>query len=208
MGIGGVYRYGFNGKENDNEIKGEGNQQDYGMRIYDPRIGKFLSVGPLSKKYPELTPYQFASNTPIWAIDIDGAEGGIPISYGSGSQSTNEIAGNYHIGKEVRNWWNAPANPGQAYSWNLAANLPKGTVKTNGGVIAAMAIYMGNNYMNRVGNSKIVAKVNASNLAPQAPRASVAVKTSQPVIETPSANEVQSTTNSLPEHVYLSLIHI
>jgi hypothetical protein len=32
------YRYGFNGKENDNEVKGEGNQQDYGMRIYDPRL--------------------------------------------------------------------------------------------------------------------------------------------------------------------------
>src|SRR5439155_19165894 len=30
------YRYGFNGKENDNDIEGEGNVQDYGMRIYDP----------------------------------------------------------------------------------------------------------------------------------------------------------------------------
>ncbi|WP_291911512.1 AHH domain-containing protein [Chitinophaga sp. CB10] len=68
------YRYGFNGKENDNEIKGEGNQQDYGFRIYDPRIGKFLSVDPITAKYPELTPYQFASNTPIWAIDLDGLE--------------------------------------------------------------------------------------------------------------------------------------
>jgi len=35
------YRYGFNGKENDNEVKGEGNEQDYGMRIYDPRVGNF-----------------------------------------------------------------------------------------------------------------------------------------------------------------------
>lgn len=35
---------------------------------------KFLSVDPLSKKYPELTPYQFASNTPIQAIDLDGLE--------------------------------------------------------------------------------------------------------------------------------------
>src|SRR5215218_8453250 len=51
-----VYRYGFNGKENDPEIKGEGNQQDYGMRIYDPRLGKFLSVDPLGKKYPWYTP--------------------------------------------------------------------------------------------------------------------------------------------------------
>jgi hypothetical protein len=37
----GSYRYGFNGKENDNEVKGAGNQQDYGMRIYDPRWGSF-----------------------------------------------------------------------------------------------------------------------------------------------------------------------
>lgn len=68
------YRYGFNGKENDNEVKGEGNQQDYGMRIYDPRLGRFLSVDPLTKNYPGLTPYQFASNRPIDGIDLDGGE--------------------------------------------------------------------------------------------------------------------------------------
>jgi RHS repeat-associated protein len=68
------YRYGFNGKENDNEVKGEGNQQDYGMRIYDPRLGKFLSVDPLTQEYPWYTPYQFAGNTPITAVDIDGLE--------------------------------------------------------------------------------------------------------------------------------------
>ncbi|RFS18646.1 hypothetical protein DVR12_27425 [Chitinophaga silvatica] len=72
--LSGTYRYGFNGKENDNEVKGEGNQQDYGMRIYDPRIAKFLSVDPITKKYPELTPYQFASNSPIYGIDLDGLE--------------------------------------------------------------------------------------------------------------------------------------
>lgn len=69
-----IYRYGFNGKENDNEVKGAGNQQDYGMRIYDARLGRFLSVDPIAKKYPELTPYQFSSNTPIQAIDLDGLE--------------------------------------------------------------------------------------------------------------------------------------
>jgi RHS repeat-associated protein len=68
------YRYGFNGKENDNEVKGVGNQIDYGMRVYDPRIGKFLSVDPLAKKYPGLTPYQFSSNRPIDGIDQDGGE--------------------------------------------------------------------------------------------------------------------------------------
>ena len=68
------YRYGFNGKENDNEVKGVGDQIDYGMRVYDPRIGKFLSVDPLTKNYPWYTPYQFAGNKPIWAIDMDGLE--------------------------------------------------------------------------------------------------------------------------------------
>ena len=70
----GAYRYGFNGKENDNEVKGVGDEQDYGMRIYDPRVGRFLSVDPITDKYPALTPYQFASNTPLWGIDQDGLE--------------------------------------------------------------------------------------------------------------------------------------
>jgi RHS repeat-associated protein len=60
--------------EKDDEVKGDGNSLDFRNRIYDPRIGKFLSVDALTNKFPELTPYQFASNTPIWAIDIDGLE--------------------------------------------------------------------------------------------------------------------------------------
>lgn len=35
---------------------------------------RFLSIDPLTNKYPMLTPYQFASNTPIWATDLDGLE--------------------------------------------------------------------------------------------------------------------------------------
>jgi RHS repeat-associated protein len=72
--LNGGYRYGFNGKENDNEVKGTGNQQDYGMRIYDPRLGRFLSVDPLTKSFPTLTPYQFSSNSPIANVDLDGGE--------------------------------------------------------------------------------------------------------------------------------------
>ena len=44
------------------------------MRVYDPRAGRFLSVDPISVEYPELTPYQFASNRPIDGIDQDGLE--------------------------------------------------------------------------------------------------------------------------------------
>jgi RHS repeat-associated protein len=74
------YKFGFNGKMNDNDVKGLGRLQDYGDRIYDPPSGRFLSVDPLTKSYVHLTPYQFASNTPIGAIDIDGEEAGIPMN--------------------------------------------------------------------------------------------------------------------------------
>jgi len=78
------YRFGFNGKEKDNEVKGIGNQQDYGMRIYDPRIGRFLSVDPLFKSYAWYTPYQFAGNKPISCIDLDGLEDYLVINYYDG----------------------------------------------------------------------------------------------------------------------------
>jgi RHS repeat-associated protein len=76
-----LYRFGFNGKMNDNDVKGLGNELDYGARIYDPRIGKFLSLDPLQKKYPWYTPYQFAGNSPIKFIDLDGAEPFNPDKY-------------------------------------------------------------------------------------------------------------------------------
>lgn len=68
------YRFGFNGKESDDKVNGAGSQYDYGFRIFNTRIGKFLSVDPLFKSYPWYTPYQFAGNKPIWAIDLDGLE--------------------------------------------------------------------------------------------------------------------------------------
>jgi uncharacterized protein RhaS with RHS repeats len=42
--------------------------------MYNPQLGRFLSVDPIASNYPELTPYQFASNTPVQAIDLDGLE--------------------------------------------------------------------------------------------------------------------------------------
>jgi RHS repeat-associated protein len=68
------YRYGFNGKENENENNEIARLQDYGMRIYDLRIARFLSVDPLATSYPFYTPYQFAGNSPIKFIDLDGLE--------------------------------------------------------------------------------------------------------------------------------------
>jgi hypothetical protein len=53
---------------------GGGSTYDYGFRIYNAQLGKFLSMDPLTASYPWYTPYQFAGNKPIWAIDLDGLE--------------------------------------------------------------------------------------------------------------------------------------
>jgi RHS repeat-associated protein len=68
------YRFGFNGKEMDNEVSSTSNQYDYGFRIYNPRIGKFLSIDPLANSYSAWSPYTFAMNRPIEGIDLEGLE--------------------------------------------------------------------------------------------------------------------------------------
>ena len=63
-------RYQFDGKEFDEETETE----DYGMRTLDEDLGIFLTIDPLTSKYPFYTPYQFAGNKPIVAVDLDGKE--------------------------------------------------------------------------------------------------------------------------------------
>ncbi|MEZ4909524.1 MAG: hypothetical protein R2774_01550 [Saprospiraceae bacterium] len=61
--------------------------------MYNPSIGKFLSVDPLTKSYPMLTPYQFASNTPIAAVDLDGLEADVSIMCDNYGNSTKIYTG-------------------------------------------------------------------------------------------------------------------
>lgn len=71
---GGSYRFGFNGKEQDGEAwsGSAGNQLDFGARIYDSRLGRWLSLDPLQAKYSDLSPYNGIGNNPIWFVDPDG----------------------------------------------------------------------------------------------------------------------------------------
>ncbi|MGD9492905.1 MAG: RHS repeat-associated core domain-containing protein [Bacteroidales bacterium] len=66
------YRFGFNGKENDNEVKGTGNSVDFGARIYDPRIGRWLSLDPQFKSQPGWSPYKAFLDNPLMFADPDG----------------------------------------------------------------------------------------------------------------------------------------
>jgi len=70
----GDYRYGFQGQEKDDEVKGEGNSVNYKYRMHDPRVGRFFAVDPLTKDYPQWGPYNFSGNQVIHMVELEGLE--------------------------------------------------------------------------------------------------------------------------------------
>ncbi len=98
------YRYGFNGMEKDDEVKGNGNSYDFGARIYDPRLGRWLSTDPLFKIYPNLNPYCFVANNPLLLIDPTGEKIEINGTKGEKKEiksSLREIKRNSSTGKQL-----------------------------------------------------------------------------------------------------------
>lgn len=88
------------------------------MRMYDPRIGRFPSVDPLSRYYPWYTPYQFAGNNPIRFIDLDGAE---PTEPG---KKEGEIRNGTNGQGPAKSWkWDGK-------TWQDNSALPTATVST------------------------------------------------------------------------------
>jgi hypothetical protein len=70
----GVYRYGFQNQEKDNEVKGVGNSINYKYRMHDPRLGRFFAVDPLVAKFPWNSPFAFSENRVVDGIEIEGLE--------------------------------------------------------------------------------------------------------------------------------------
>ena len=78
---GSVYRFSFNGKEDDKDLK----SQDYGARMYRKDLGIWSSIDPKTHKLPSFSPYVFCLNKPIILMDPDGKYPIITI--------TNEVTG-------------------------------------------------------------------------------------------------------------------
>ena len=63
------YRYGFNGMEKDDDLKGSGNSYTTEYRMYDSRLGRWLSTDPAMAKYPGQSPYVAFNNNPLFFTD-------------------------------------------------------------------------------------------------------------------------------------------
>jgi RHS repeat-associated protein len=70
--VGAEYRYGFNGMERDDEVKGSGASYDFGARMYDPRVGRWWSCDPMERTYPMIVPFAAFGANPINFIDSEG----------------------------------------------------------------------------------------------------------------------------------------
>jgi RHS repeat-associated protein len=65
-----VYRYGYQGSERDDEVKGSGNSYTTEFRQLDPRLGRWLSIDPVFQSWE--SPYVSMGNNPIWRNDVSG----------------------------------------------------------------------------------------------------------------------------------------
>ena len=78
------YRYGFNGMERDDEVKGSGNSYDFGARMYDSRLGRWFATDPSEAKYAYLSTYNFSRNNPILFVDPDGKDARVSLTKSNG----------------------------------------------------------------------------------------------------------------------------
>ena len=62
--------YLFNGKELQDELGL--NWEDYGARMYDPAIARWMAIDPLCEKYNSHSPFHFSGNNPVRFVDVNG----------------------------------------------------------------------------------------------------------------------------------------
>ncbi len=67
------HQYDYLGQERQEELGL--NWTSYKWRNGDSPTGRFFNIDPIAEDYPNQTPYQFASNNPIWKIELEGLEG-------------------------------------------------------------------------------------------------------------------------------------
>ena len=67
-----IDRYQFSGKENQDELGLE--WLDYGARMYNKEIGRWMATDPLADSSISMTPFHFVANNPLIYVDPDGRD--------------------------------------------------------------------------------------------------------------------------------------
>lgn len=97
--------------------------------MYDARLARFWSVDPIAYQFPNLSSYQFASNSPLQNIELEGLEGIHSMSQYNKLHATGQLA------KEI--YSALPANVQQTLVG--LANVASATI----GIVSSTAYLMG-----------------------------------------------------------------
>ena len=124
------YRFGFNGMEKDDEVKGSGNSYTTEFRQYNPQLGRWLSLDPLKREYPSHSDYHFGFNNPLRVVDTDGAENIVVVGNQGNSPSSDKVpwykrifgGSEYRYGKSKRHFLEAGLNTAKELKRNHTDN--------------------------------------------------------------------------------------
>ena len=92
----------FSGKEKDVET----GYHYFGARYYNSDLSIWLSVDPMSDKYPNLNPYAYCTWNPVKLIDVDGLD--TIFSFACNTRDVNQNEQNKNLLKAMRNLGDNP----------------------------------------------------------------------------------------------------
>ncbi|UKN01425.1 hypothetical protein K6119_17000 [Paracrocinitomix mangrovi] len=111
--------------EKDNEVSGNGNSYDFGAKLYNPRVGRWLSRDPMEKKYAGISPYIFAASNPVFYIDFDGRD----------IVPSHTITYTHHVGEtKIESIHDLGETGVQSFKFTAGKNGKVGTLEVNIGI--------------------------------------------------------------------------
>lgn len=124
-----AYRFGGQGQENIDEIPGtRGTWLASAHKIHEPRVGRFLSIDPLTAEYPHNSPYAFSENRVIDGVELEGLEVNL-VNGGTGQVTGGPLADPQKFADENPSQVQPVPGAGQTTGPSLYIPLPPNSAK-------------------------------------------------------------------------------
>ena len=126
-----TYKYKFQGQERQDELGL--NWDSFKWRNYNPEIGRFMSIDPLAEKYAYQSTYQFSSNQPIHAPELEGLESRNDLNLKETTNSQSDaISRNTQLNRTVQLAKSTPATKTSSYNGpTISQGLSRAQYKKN-----------------------------------------------------------------------------